>query len=212
MNRLVLIACLLCLVSVSVGAEPRTPLERYAELKFLPTEENFEKGWQDRVVADYDVINSADVKDLRAALKADEPFVRAIAAYALGVRGDKASADALAELVQHDKEYVVRIRALEALALLKLKPEVIEGALKDKEPGVPYIAKLVSGQLKSDVDYAGQIRNAYAKGIDRAAIGSAMLGKPAPDFTVLTLEGKPFQLSSVIGKKPIAIYFAAFDG
>jgi hypothetical protein len=38
------------------------------------------------------------------------------------------------------------------------------------------------------------------------------VGKPAPDFTALTVDRKPFQLSSVLGKKPIAIYFAAFDG
>jgi len=43
-------------------------------------------------------------------------------------------------------------------------------------------------------------------------MGSAVVGKPAPDFTALTVDGKPFQLSSVLGKKPIAIYFAAFDG
>jgi hypothetical protein len=164
------------------------------------------------VAADYDVINSADLTSLRAALNDDNPFVRAIAAYALGVRRDEASADALADLVKNDKEYVVRIRAVEALALLKMKAEVIESALKDRDPGVPFVAKLVAGQLKSEVDYAAQIREAYAGGIDRGAMGSAMVGKPAPDFTVLTLDGKPFQLSSVLVKKPIAIYFAAFDG
>jgi hypothetical protein len=46
----------------------------------------------------------------------------------------------------------------------------------------------------------------------RGAMGSAVVGKPAPDFTALTVDRKPFQLSSVLGKKPIAIYFAAFDG
>jgi peroxiredoxin len=43
-------------------------------------------------------------------------------------------------------------------------------------------------------------------------MGSAKVGKPAPDFTAQTSDGKPFQLSSVLGKKPIAIYFAAFEG
>jgi hypothetical protein len=70
----------------------------------------------------------------------------------------------------------------------------------------------VAGQLKSEIDYAGQIRKAYAAGIDRGAIGSAVVGKPAPDFTALTIGGEAFQLSSVLGKMPIAIYFAAFDG
>jgi hypothetical protein len=164
------------------------------------------------VAADYDVINSADLTSLRAALKDGDPFVRAIAAYALGVRRDCTSADALAELVKNDKKYVVRIRAVEALALLKMKPEVIESAQKDRDPGVPWVAKLVAGQLKSEIDYAAEIRQAYATGINRGAMGSAVVGKPAPDFAALTVDGEPFQLSSVLGKKPIAIYFAAFDG
>jgi hypothetical protein len=207
-----IIACLLIQAPTSRSAEPQSPIESYRRLEFPPKEENFEKGWKDRVAADYDVINSAELTSLRAALKDGDPFVRAIAAYALGVRNDKTSADALAELVKNDKEYVVRIRAVEALALLKMKAEVIELALQDPDPGVPFVAKLVAGQLKSEVDYAAQIREAYAGGIDRGAMGSAMVGKPAPDFTVLTLDGKPFQLSSVLVKKPIAIYFAAFDG
>jgi len=213
MKRFVLIiACLLLTLPVSQSAEPPSPIENYRRLEFPPSEENFEKGWKDRVAADYDVINTADLTSLREALKDDNPFVRAIAAYALGVRKDESSADALAELVKNDKEYVVRIRAVEALALLKMKAEVIESALKDPDPGVPYVAKLVAGEIKSETDYAAQIREAYAKGIDRETMGSAEVGKPAPDFTALTVDGKTFQLSSVIGKKPIAIYFAAFDG
>lgn len=212
MKYTVLAACLLLAASTSRSGEPRSPIESYRKLEFPPKDENFENGWKDRVAADYDVINSADVESLRAALKDSDPFVRAIAAYALGVRSDKTSADALAELVKNDKEYVVRIRAVEALALLKMKPEVIESAKKDRDPGVPFVAKLVTGQFKSEIDYAAEIRQAYAAGITREAMGSAVVGKPAPDFTALTLDGKPFQMSSVFGKKPIAIYFTAFDG
>src|SRR5262245_8775316 len=213
MKRTVLIlACLLVWAPISWSAEPLSPIENYRRLEFPPNDENFEKGWKDRVAADYDVINSADLTSLRAALKDRDPFVRAIAAYALGVRSDKTSADALVELVKTDKEYVVRIRAVEALALLKMRPEVIQSAVKDPDPGVPWVAKLVAGQLKSEIDYAAEIRQAYAAGITRGAMGSAVVGKPAPDFTALTVDRKPFQLSSVLGKKPIAIYFAAFDG
>jgi hypothetical protein len=212
MKRTIL-ACLLLLHPLtSRGEEPLSPIENYRRLEFPPNEENLERGWKDRVAADYDVINSADLISLRAALKDENPFVRAIAAYALGVRGDKTSADALAELVTNDTEYVVRIRAVEALALLKMRGDVIELALQDPDPGVPFVAQLVAGQLKSDIDYAAEIRQAYAGGIDREEMGSAVVGKPAPDFTVLTIDGEPFQLSSVLGKKPIAIYFTAFDG
>src|SRR5262249_25084142 len=176
------------------------------------TEENFEKGWKGRVAAEFDIIKRAEAKSLRAALKDGDAFVRAVAAHALGVRGDKTAADALADLVRNDKEYVVRIRAVEALALLKMKPEVIEEAKKDRAPGVPFVANLVAGQIKSDRDYAAEIRQAYAAGIQREEMASAVVGKAAPAFAALTIDGKAFQLSSVLGKKPIAIYFAAFDG
>jgi len=213
MQRTVLIfASLLLTAPASHSAEPLSPIENYRRLEFPPSDENFEKGWKERVVADYDVINSADLTALRAALKDGDPFVRAIAACALGVRKDKASADALAELVKNDKEYVVRIRAVEALALLKMKADVIEAALKDEDPGVPFVAKLVAGQVKSEIDYAAEIRQAYAAGIDRESLGSAVVGQPAPDFTALTIDREEFKLSSILGKKPIAIYFTAFDG
>lgn len=210
MRRVAVLAGLLVLALRGWAGEP---IENYRKLEFPPSgAENFEKGWKERVAADYAVINDADLKSLRTALGDRDPFVRAIAAYALGVRGDKTSADALAELVKNDKEYVVRMRALEALAMLKVKPEVFELALRDRDPGVPFVAKLVVGQIKSDKDYAAEIRQAYAAGIKREEMGSAVVGKPAPDFTALTIEGKAFQLSSVLGKKPVAIYFTAFDG
>ena len=44
-------------------------------------------------------------------------------------------------------------------------------------------------QVRSEIDFAAQIRDAYAMGIDRESIGSAVVGKPAPDFTALTIDG-----------------------
>jgi hypothetical protein len=35
---------------------------------------------------------------------------------------------------------------------------------------------------------------------------------PSPDFTALKTDGQAFRLSEVLGKRPIAIYFAAYDG
>ena len=191
---------------------PPSPLEKYRKLEFPPKDENFDKGWQDRVALEYEIINAADLKSLRAALKDENHFVRSIAARALGILGDKASADALAELVKTDPEYMVRIRAVESLGFLKLRPEAVELAKKDRDAGVQWAAMITAGQLKSETDYAAQLRQAYAAGIKREAMGSAKVGKPAPDFTAETSDGKPSKLSAVLGQKPIAIYFAAFDG
>jgi hypothetical protein len=107
---------------------------------------------------------------------------------------------------------LVRIRAVESLGYLKMKSEVIELAIKDLDAGVSWVAKLSADELKSDTDYAKQVREGYATGIKRELIGIAKVGQPAPDFTARTSDDKPFKLSTVLGKKPIAIYFAAFDG
>ncbi len=202
------------LVALSTGwtQTPPSPLERYRALEFPPKEENFAKGWQERVRLEFEIVNGADLKSLRNALKDENPFVRSIAARALGIRADKASADAMAELVKADPEYMVRIRAVEALGFLKMKSEVVEQAKKDRQGGVRWSAMLAAGQLKSETDFAADVRRAYAAGIKRDDIGAAKVGRPAPDFTAETSDGKPFKLSSVLGKKPIAIYFAAFDG
>jgi hypothetical protein len=201
------------LVQSTGFAQPRLPpLEKYRNLEFPATEENFEKGWEDRVALEYEIINSEDLPALRAALLDENPFVRSMAARALGILGDKDSADALAELATRDKEYMVRIRAVESLGFLKLKPEVIELAEKDRDLGVQWTAKITAGQLQSETDYAALVRRAYKGGIQREAMGSAKVGEPAPDFTAQTTDGKTFKLSSVLGKKPVALYFAAFDG
>ena len=202
----------LLVVSPPGRTEPPSPLNSYRNLKHRPMMENFDKGWEERVLVEFDIINSADLGALRAGLKDRNPFVRSIAARALGIRGDKASADALAELVKADPEYMVRARAVESLGLLKMKPKAIELAKKDSNSGVQWVARMAAGQIQSDTDYGALVRKAYAAGIKRENLGVAKVGQPAPDFAALTSDGKPFKLSTVAGKKPIAVYFAAFDG
>jgi hypothetical protein len=198
--------------------EPKSALEKYRDLEFPAAPENtgngfkdLDKGWQERVSLEFEIINTAELKSLRSGLKDEDRLVRSIAARALGIRGDKASADVLAELARNDPEYMVRIRAVESLGLLKMKLEVIEAVKKNDEAGVAWAADLAIDQFKSKQDCAAQIQRAFAVGIDRKEMGVAKVGRTAPDFTAQTLDGKTFKLSSVLGKKPIAIYFAAFD-
>ena len=211
-HRMTIALAGLLFLSCPGWTQPISALENYRRLQFPPKDENFAKGWQERVALEYEIINAADLRALRIALKDEDPFVRAIAARALGILGDQDSADALAELVKADKEYLVRIRAVESLGYLKKRPEAIQLAMKDRDRGVSWVAKLAADQLESRTDYAKQLRDAYATGIKREAMGIAKLGQPAPDFTARTSDGKPFRLSTILGKKPIALYFAAYDG
>src|SRR5262249_4287575 len=115
MHRMTITLAGLLLLPHAGWTQPTSPLEKYRRLEFPPKDVNFAKGWQERVVLEYEIINAAYLKALRIALKDEDPFVRAIAARTLGILGDKGSADALAELVKADKEYLVRIRAVESL-------------------------------------------------------------------------------------------------
>jgi hypothetical protein len=201
------------LLAVPPGwSAPPSPLDKYRNLKHRPTMENFNKGWEERVLVEFEIINSADLTALRAGLKDRDPFVRSIAARALGIRGDKGSTEALAELVRADPECMVRARAVESLGLLRMKPEAVELAKKDSNSGVQWVARMAAGQIQSETDYGAMIRKAYAVGIKRDNLAIAKVGQPAPDFTAVTSDGRPFKLSTVVGKKVIAIYFAAFDG
>ena len=210
--RLSVLAALLALSAPSSPGQPPPVLERYRALAFPPKAENFDLGWQERVAIEFEVIDAADLPSLRAGLKDPSPTVRSIAARALGIRADQESAPALAELVKSDPEAMVRLRAVESLGYLKRMPDVIELARKDPDGGTQWAARLAAGQLESDTDFALPVRQAYAGGIRREDMDRARVGQPAPDFSALMVDGKPFKLSSVLGKRPIAIYFAAYEG
>ena len=221
MGRVVMIrisvgfTCVLSLLTTTLGEEPLSAIDRYGKLKIPRITKMFtdiDDGWRDRVALEFEIINDPDLESLRAALKDEKPVVRGMAARALGILADRESADALAELVKSDDSYLVRIRAVESLGFLKMKPDIIELATKDKQGGVRWSARLAEEQLKSEVDFAAQVRRAFAVGIKREDMGQALVGQRAPDIAVQTIDGKPFKLSSVVGKQPIAIYFAAFDG
>lgn len=200
------------LLLTAMAQEARDPLEAYRRLQFPAKAENFDKGWKERVALEFEIVNGADLTSLRAALKDPDPFVRSMAARALGIRSDKASADALADLAKADPEYFVRLRAVESLGFLKMKAEALEQARKDPNNAVRWTARMAAEQLEKETDYAALVREAYAPGIKPEAMGSAKVGQPAPDFSARTTDGKVFKLSEVLGKKPLAIYFAAYDG
>ena len=195
-----------------MAQERPSPLDKYRNLKYLPTEANFDKGWRERVLIEFAIVNDAKIEALRKGLGDDDFHIRAISARALGIREDMAAARALSKLARKDPEPKVRMRAVEALGLLRTNLETVERAKSDENFGVQFSAKLAADQIKSGDPCAEQLRNDYQRGIGSEEIDLAKVGEPAPTFSALTSDGKRFRLSDVVGKKPIAIYFTAFDG
>ncbi|MEM7395704.1 MAG: HEAT repeat domain-containing protein, partial [Verrucomicrobiota bacterium] len=133
---------------------PRKPSQNNAEtLNTAPANtirfKDFEGGWQDRVALEFEIVNDADLTSLRAGLKDEDKLLRTMSARVLGIRGDKESADALADLAENAPEDIVRIRAVESLGLLKMKPNIFKGLKKDPHPGVSWAADLAADQYKS---------------------------------------------------------------
>jgi hypothetical protein len=201
----------LLLQLVSSAQTSVSPIELCRLTDFSLEGDKFDKNWKERVALEFDIVNRATLKSLRAGLRDPNLYVRAMAARALGIRGDRESAEALADLVRSEPEYLVRIRAVEALGLLKLHPEVVASAKKDKSGAVRWAADLSADMIRQDVDYASQVRRAFSEGITHEEMGRAAVDRNAPDFTALTVDGGKFSLSSVLGKKPVVLYFAAFD-
>ena len=197
--------------SVKSAPSPKSPLERCRSTDFSLEGEKFDENWRERVALEFDVVNNAGLEELRAGLKDSNLYVRAMSARALGMRGDRNAAEDLAGLVRSDSEHLVRTRAVEALGLLKMKPDVIASAKTDKHGGVRWAADLSADLMRQDVDFAAQERRAFSEGITVNEMGQAAVGRLAPEFSALTIEGDEFSLSSVLGEKPIVLYFAAFD-
>src|SRR5262249_56247009 len=102
MHRMTIALAGLLLLPAVGWTQPTSPLEKYRKLQFPPKDENFAKGWQDRVALEYEIIDAADLKALRIALLDEDPFVRAIAARALGILGANDSPAPLADLAKPD--------------------------------------------------------------------------------------------------------------
>ena len=187
----------------SLQAQPTSPVEKSRALEFPPTEENFEKGWRERVAVEFELVNDADVKSLRAALSDKVPYIRALAARALGVRDDKASAPKIAELAVNDPEHIVRIRAVEALGLLKLETEAIQAATKDSHGGVSWSAKISASQATNKTDFAALAR-AYGMPGWRVEATSAF----SPAFAEAMAHDGPALIHLVLDERDISPFAA----
>ena len=164
-----------------------------------------------RLILESDLIRAGRAEPLRVALKDPVPPVRAFAARALGILGDKESAEAIARLAKADPESVVRENALLALGWMKAGAEALQAAASDRNRFVAFVAEAAEAQRTDPEDYGAKVRAAYALPLSRDEIHRARDGQAAPDFSALDTDGHLFKLSEAVGKGIVVLDFLIGD-
>ena len=191
-----------------------SPMDSYRKLDFTPRKGRFDETCRTRIALEYALIQAGDPAPLREALGDGKRDVRAFAAGALGILGDKESIPRLVELARKDPAQMVRGQALLALGWLKTGGEVIQEARTRKKGrawNVWRMARIAEAQLKSPVDFGAEVRKAYAAPFERSEMDVARMGRKAPGFSAVDENGKAFKLNDRIGKKVVVLTFQVAD-
>jgi len=171
--------------------------------------------WQKRFAALRQLvrIGKPAVKPLVASLKHDKVEVRIFAAQTMGYLSphSRSAESALLEALRTDASAAVRLYAADSLGMI--------GSGKRLEKKLILIrASEKNGDVKKHLGY---VLARGASPIAPAVIGNlkewkapkdiAQVGRPAPDFELAALNGKPVKLSGFRGKSPVVLVFLYGD-
>jgi len=188
-----------------------TLMEEYRKVDFSQKQGKFDEVCRKRLGLEFELIRRGDPEPFRTGLKDPSRDVRGFAAAALGILEDRASAASLARLAQEDPDVHVRLMALQGLGWLKAGEDVIIAAKSDPNRDVRFMASVAEAHLKDARDLAARVREAYTVPLRPEEMGSAQVGKPAPDFAVTDCDGRPFRLSAVLKKQVVVLAFQLAD-
>ncbi len=190
-------------------------LKEYAALDLAPRKGKADDAWRTRLDLEARIIRAGKAAPLREALGHPKRDVRAFAATALGVLGDRKAGPALIKLATTDGEAMVRGMALQSLGWLrtgKATVDAVEAAKSDSNRDVAFMAGVAAAHLKEGrVDHGGEVRKAYADALTLDEIGSAKQGETAPGFTLRDPDGARVQLKKLRGKRIVVLTFQLAD-
>jgi hypothetical protein len=188
-----------------------SPLEEYRKADFGQKKGRPDDGWKRRILLEGEIVRSGKPEPIRAALADPNRDVRASAATALGILGDKDSVAKIEALARSDSDPLVRGMAVQALGWLKAGAATIQAAKSDESRDVQFLAAAAEGRLKDPTDYAAKVLEAYRAALKPEELASAEVGKPSPDFAAIDSDGKPFKLSDILKKRVVVLTFQLAD-
>lgn len=170
-------------------------------------------GWKKRmqtlqVVAQQGSVASAELRKL---LSSDSVVERVFAAQALGYCGDAAAQPDLARALEHDTEPAVRLHAADSLGMLgaQAHTELLQRLEKSEKNND--VRRHVRYALERNGELVDPKIVKQLKDWPTNQLGTAAMGKLAPDFELISLSGEKVRLSDFRSKKSVVLVFVYGD-
>ncbi len=143
----------------------------------------------------------------------ENPHVRHVAAFVLGLSPGENSESALIGLLAQDPDPVVRSQAAISLAQLKSEaalPVLEDSAKNDSSRDVRHQCDLAVYRVTQYQGPDTDLATAYAE-LDESMFDLITVGKPAIDFELADTDGKSWRLSDFRGKKNVVLIWIFAD-
>jgi len=169
-------------------------------------------GWQARMSVLQALVRHPKeaVPVLLETLQGGEPPQRILAAQALGYLGTHVPAQPLIDALRDEKDAAVRLYLVDALGMT---------GQGDRVDWDQFLKQEENRDIRRHVDYVRQrggkplddaVRKTLAEW-DARQMNTAELGRPAPDFSLTSAQGKQISLSDYRGKQPVVLVFVYGD-
>jgi peroxiredoxin len=215
---------------VAVASTVERIMQRIAEYPFNPIEDGrtqdplldhdgvtdlSDVAWRVRLLAIRDLarLGSSALPEVIKHTHDENPHVRNIAAFVLGLNPGEDSKAALIESLHQDPDPVVRSQAAISLAQLESEaalPVLQDLAKNDASRDVRHQCDLAVYRITQYDEPDTNLATAYAE-LDESTFEQINVGQPAIDFELVDTDGNSWRLSDFRGKKDVVLIWIFAD-